>query len=132
MENKERIRVQKMLDLLDFSKEEHRISIIIEENSEPRFTFSWNLEQDEKEGKFYDFYEFFKKLGMPDIFDFKNTVVYVHGNSHFFIMLNALISKSPKKIYIKKESLNGKGEQAAEWVYIRKRAKQRSMELILI
>ncbi len=132
MEEKERTHILKMLDLLNYEEDERRIGVIIEKNNKPRFTFSWNLGQEEKEGKFYDFYEFFQKLGMTDIFNPSNTVAYIRGNTHIFILLNALINKNPGKIYVDRRSLNGQGEQTAEWIYVNNRAKTRKMELILV
>lgn len=132
MEKKEKPHVLKMLDLLNYEEDECRIGVIIEKNNEPRFTFSWNLWQEEKEGKLYDFYEFFQKLGMTDIFNPSNTVAYIRGNTHIFILLNALINKNPGKIYVDRRSLNGQSEQTAEWIYVNNRAKTRKMELILV
>jgi hypothetical protein len=121
----------KMLGLIKIDENAHGIGIIIERLGMPELVLTWDLKPYKERGEIYNFYEYFQELEAKKDLYFHDTIVYVYGiNTHIFILLNALISKNPKKIIYKRNTTTQNNQQTAEWYYAHKRAKLRNMEII--
>lgn len=122
-------RALKILDLLKLEEGERKIKISIERFGMIELTMSWDLKPYEEKKEIYDFFEYFENSHENKIY-FKDTTIYINGNSHICLCINALINHDPRKIVYKKELLNLNTNSPADWIHIHKRAKLRNLEII--
>jgi hypothetical protein len=123
----------KMLTLMKIDENKCEIGIIIERLGMPELVLTWNLKPYKERGEIYNFYKYFEELEAKKDFYFHDTTIYIYGtNTHIFILLNALISKNPKRIFYKRTIATQNSKETAEWYYTKKRAKLRNMEIIEI
>ena len=133
MNENERQHHLKMLGLINIDESEHGIGIVIERLDMPELVLIWDLKPYKERGEIYNFYEYFQELEAKKDLYFHDTIIYIYGvNTHIFILLNALISKNPKRIYYKRTVATQNSKETAEWYHARKRAKLRNMEIIEI
>lgn len=124
----EKERALKILDLLEFKEGECGIAITIERYGMPELTLRWDLKPYEERKEIYDFFEYFENSRENKIY-FRDTTIYIRGNSHVFTLLLALISQNPKRIIYKKELLDLNNNPPANWLYLHKRAQKRNIEI---
>jgi hypothetical protein len=121
----------KMLALMKVEENKCEIGIVIERLGMPELVLTWDLKLYKERGEIYNFYEYFEELEAKKDFYFHDTTIYIYGiNTHIFILLNALISKNPKKIIYKRTVATQNSKETAEWYYARRRAKLRNLEII--
>lgn len=133
MNESERERALKMLELIKIDKDKRGIGMVIERYKMPELVLTWDLKPHEEKGEIYDFFEYFGKLETKKDFYFHDTIIYIYGvNTHIFILLNALISKNPKRIFYRRTIATRNSKETAEWYYAHKRAELRNMEIIEI
>jgi hypothetical protein len=133
MNEKEKEHALKMLGLIKIDSNKCGIGMVIERFEIPELVLTWDLRPYKEKGEIYDFFEYFGKLETREDLYFRDTIIYIHGeNAHIFILLNALISKNPKKIFYRRTIATRNSKETAEWYYAQKRAKLRNMEIIEI
>lgn len=131
MNDNERKRYLKMIDLIKINDKERKIGIVIERYKKPETILIWDLKSYEEKGEIFNFFEYFENSRENKIY-FQNTTIYIHGTTPIFNLLNALINVNPRMIVCKKELANQDNKQTAEWIYIYKRAKLRNIEIVKI